>query len=326
MATIPEPLFFTEDNNLQIMTANDIAEIVQQVIALLADDKSVTLFNDTQSNLSSAGRTLVEGLPIADTRLSSGEAAVGGASPPAEGTTGEPETVTTNFNQVGHTTTSGLTLPTDPLPLFRRSDGNIQSMTSTDFLDTFIRPAITLLVSTDNTTSQGGTYRIHTATSLSGHTRVGSQVVFTDTRADVSEYDAANIGTAGTVQDISETINNYYLMEIDANAPSSTIKCPAFKRVDDDIQAYTLTNFNAMLTRYAKYTTTQSNGDRLKYQFATSAPSGGVQKGSSIVDTRLDGSGDRQTLNVGANDYRAQEFPDGTAQTITTTGLYLVRY
>ena len=112
MATIPEPLFFTEDNNLQIMTANDIAEIVQQVIALLADDKSVTLFNDTQSNLSSAGRTLVEGLPIADTRLSSGEAAVGGSSHPAEGTTGEPETVTTNFNQVGHTTTSGLTLPT----------------------------------------------------------------------------------------------------------------------------------------------------------------------------------------------------------------------
>lgn len=326
MATIPEPLFYTEDNNLQIMTAGDISEIVQQVIALYSDNKAVTLMNDTSSAISTAGFTLLSGLPLSDTRLTSGASSVSASSLPGEGTTGEPVTVTEEYSKVGSSTVTGLTLPTNPLPIYRRSDGDIQSMTSVDFLDTFIRPAITLLTSASTGTSQGGTYRIHTATTLSGHTRIGSTEVFLDKRADVSEYAAANIGTAGTTQDLNETINAYYLMEIDANAPSTTIKCPAFKRTDNDIQAYTLSNFNAMLTSYIRYATTQSSGDRIKYEFATSAPSGGAQRGSSIIDTKLDGSGTLAQLNVGANDYRAQEFPDGTAQTVTTTGFYITRF
>jgi hypothetical protein len=35
-----------------------------------------------------------------------------------------------------------------------------------------------------------------------------------------------------------------------------------------------------------------------------------------MTDSRLDGTGDYQTLFVGADDYRAQEFPDGSAQVI----------
>ena len=37
-----------------------------------------------------------------------------------------------------------------------------------------------------------------------------------------------------------------------------------------------------------------------------------------MTDTRLDGSGNYQTRFVNANDYRAQEFPNGTATTIST--------
>jgi hypothetical protein len=37
-----------------------------------------------------------------------------------------------------------------------------------------------------------------------------------------------------------------------------------------------------------------------------------------MADTKLDGSGNYQTRFVGADDYRAQEFPNGTAQTINT--------
>jgi hypothetical protein len=35
-------------------------------------------------------------------------------------------------------------------------------------------------------------------------------------------------------------------------------------------------------------------------------------------DTRLNGSGNYQTRFVNANDYRAQEFPNGSATTINT--------
>ena len=37
-----------------------------------------------------------------------------------------------------------------------------------------------------------------------------------------------------------------------------------------------------------------------------------------MTDTRLNGSGNYQTRFVGADDYRAQEFPDGSPQTINT--------
>ena len=37
-----------------------------------------------------------------------------------------------------------------------------------------------------------------------------------------------------------------------------------------------------------------------------------------MVDQRLNGSGNYQTRFVNANDYRAQEFPDGTPTSINT--------
>ena len=44
-----------------------------------------------------------------------------------------------------------------------------------------------------------------------------------------------------------------------------------------------------------------------------------------MIDTRLDGSGNYQTRFVNANDYRAQEFPNGSPQTITTTFLRITK-
>ena len=37
-----------------------------------------------------------------------------------------------------------------------------------------------------------------------------------------------------------------------------------------------------------------------------------------MSDTRLNGTGNYQTRQVDANDYRAQEFPDGTPTSINT--------
>ena len=44
-----------------------------------------------------------------------------------------------------------------------------------------------------------------------------------------------------------------------------------------------------------------------------------------MTDTKLDGSGNYQTRFVNANDYRAQEFPNGTAVTANTYRLRINR-
>ncbi len=327
MATIPQPLWYRGSDDVQIMSATDISNIVDQVVALYAANQSVTLNVDLEASLTGGGYTILDGLPMADTRLTSGASSTSSTAPPSEATTQEPQTLTTNFNQIGHITTSGLTQPVGPLPLFRRSDGDIQAMSSTDFMDTFIRPAITLLTSSSTTTQQGGTYRAHTASTLSGHTQVGTLKIMTDTRADTASFLAANIGTAGTVQDFPTTIQDYYLLRITPASASTTIRCPAFLRSDNDVQAYSLTAWNDLLEGYVRWATTQSTGDRIKYEVATSAPSGGVQKGTSITDTALTGGTGTYTTNtVGADDYRAQEFPDGTPATISTYGFYITRY
>ena len=303
MATQPQPLFYRGSDDLQIMTATDISNIVAQVIALHAANPAVVL-----TQVSSGGSLGT----INDTRLSSGAASQSTTAFVAEGSTAEPATVTTGFARINQTVTS-VSQPVDPLPLYRRSDGQIQSFTPTDFLDTFIRPAITSLVLEANTTSQGGTFRIHTATSLSGHTLVSSTPVFIDTIADTSSYVASNIGSVGTTQDFPTTVTNYYLMKVDGAAASTTIRVPAFRRSDGDIQAYSLTSWNSLLEGYVRYATSSSSGDRITYSISS-----GTNKGSGMVDTILNGSGNYQQRFVNADDYRAQEFPDGTPTTIAT--------
>jgi hypothetical protein len=44
-----------------------------------------------------------------------------------------------------------------------------------------------------------------------------------------------------------------------------------------------------------------------------------------MANTILNGSGNYQTLQVGADDYRAQEFPDGTPITATTYFLKILQ-
>ena len=57
-----------------------------------------------------------------------------------------------------------------------------------------------------------------------------------------------------------------------------------------------------------------SGGHKLSYNINGS----GNSRGTAIVDTRLNGAGNYQTLQVDTNDYRAQEFPNGSAATIGT--------
>ena len=78
------------------------------------------------------------------------------------------------------------------------------------------------------------------------------------------------------------------------------------------------TTIDDILGDWLRYTAGHSgDGYKITYNAATS---GGNTRGTAMVDTRLDGSGNYQTLQSG-DDYRAQEFPNGSAATITTYNL-----
>ena len=63
-------------------------------------------------------------------------------------------------------------------------------------------------------------------------------------------------------------------------------------------------------------------GKTITYSLGTSTSN--YTKGTGMADTRLNGSGNYQTRFVNNDDYRAQEFPNGTATTINTYYLRLV--
>ena len=187
-------------------------------------------------------------------------------------------------------------------------------MNATDVFDTFIDPAITTLVDGND---RDGTFRIHTATSLSDHTLISSTPVFTDTRADVSAYAA---GSIPETKDQPTTINNYYLFRTNQGS-APTITVPFQLNNSNDFQTYTAANFDAMLLAEIRHHTVNTSGSRIVYSINGS----GNNRGSGMVDTRLDGGGNYQQRFVNANDYRTQEFPNGSPQTINTYFLKITR-
>ena len=195
----------------------------------------------------------------------------------------------------------------------KSAGGDLKSMSLADIKDTFLHPAIDLLVSGSTGTQQGGTYHISTATSVGGSTEVsGSNTpIFTDTRADTSLYSAAGIPEA---LDQPTTISNYYLHKITGSDTSYTL--PVFTTATNQTQSYPEATFESLLQEWIRYTAASSgDGYEINYSYTT-----GTNRGSGMGDTTLNGTGDYQTLQVG-DDYRAQEFPNGTA--VTTNTYYL---
>jgi hypothetical protein len=234
---------------------------------------------------------------------------------PPETTTAEPTTVTVAYariSQVNESTTQPADTSNLAFPVYQ-STGNIYAMTATDMYDTFINDAITTLA---DGTDRPGTYRIHTATSLAGHTLVSATPVFVDTRPDLSLYTAASIPEA---LDQPTTITSFYLMVTDAGS-STAYSAPVFIRAaDNHLQQYTTGTFDTLLQNFMRYAATNVVGKRLTYNINGS----GNNKGSAMTDTNLNGTGNWQIRFGGVNDYRAQEFPNGSEVTTSTYNLRL---
>lgn len=301
-----------DSGNIKQMTSAEVNEIIDQTVYQYSLNPSVTL-----SVVGSGGNMDA----ISDTRLQAGAASTSASAFPSEATTAEPSVVTVNYDRLNKAEASiSPTTDTGKIwPAYYTSAGHIQAMTITDVRDTFLHPAIDLLVSGSTTTQQAGTYTIATSTTLAGATNVDTTPIYADTRADTSAYTAGGIGET---LDQPTTITDYYLHTIDGSNTSYTL--PFYANASNHLQEYDATTFQTLLQEWIRHTAASStDGYKITYEIGTSGS--GNTRGTSIVDTRLNGSGNYQTRFVDANDYRAQEFPDGTPTTINTYNLRIIK-
>ena len=301
-----------DSGNIKEMTSTQVSEIVDQVVYQYSLNPGVTLsVVGSGGNLSS----------ISDTRLQAGAASTSASSFPSEATTAEPSTVTVNYQRLNSANAS-LTPTADTgktWPVYYNSTGHIQAMNLQDVKDTFLHPAIDLLTAASTTTQQGGTYTISTSTSLSGATNVSATPIYSDTRANTAAYTAGGIGET---LDQPTTITNYYLHRINGSNTSYTV--PFYINAGNNLQEYDTSTFQTLLQEWIRYTAASStDGYAISYSIGTSGS--GNTRGSGIVDTKLNGTGNYQPRFVNANDYRAQEFPNGTPTTINTYNLRIIK-
>lgn len=294
-----------DSGNLKQMTTAEINAIIDQFVYQYSLSPSVAL------SVVTSGGSLGT---ITDTRKQAGAMLTSTTAFPAESSTDEPSTVTINYDKI--TSTGSSDTPTADTgttwPVYAATDNHIRAMSLADIKDTFLHPAIDLLTAATTTTQQAGTYHISSATSVSGSTQVSATPVFTDTRANVAAYTAAGIGET---LDQPTTITNYYLYRVDGS--NTSFEAPLFVNASNHLQQYVTATFQSLAQEWIKKTAHESaDGYALSYNLGASGS--GNERGSGMGDTILNGSGNYQTLEVNTDDYRAQEFPDGSAVTAAT--------
>jgi len=308
--TARTPLIYN-GSQLQLMKASDLSNILSLAVYYYGLNPSRTLsVSGSGGNLSS----------ISDTRLQAGAASTGSGSYPSEATTAEPGTVTTAYQRITQASSTSSITTSDTgktFPVYWNGT-QVQAMTEQDFIDTFIYPAINLLTAGTTTSDQAGTYFISTSTSVSGATLVSSTPVYTDSRADTSLYSASNIPEA---LDQPQTITNYYLHILDPVLP--TYNPPLYVDASNNVKQYSAAEIGALFQEYIRnQVVNSSTGYTITYNIDGS----GTLMGSAMVNTVLTGgSGNYQTLFAGGNDYRAQEFPDGTPVTANTYSFKILK-
>ena len=297
-----------DSGNIKEMSSAEVTQIVNQIVYQYSLNPSVSL-----SVVSSGGNLGT----ITDTRLQAGAMSQTNSSFPNEATTAEPSIVTVNYAKlsqliasVSPTADTGKTFP-----VFYNASNQIQAMDLDDIKDTFINPAVDLLTAATTTSQQGGTYHISSTSSVSGSTLVSATPIYLDTRADTSLYTNAGLDSAtGEQLDQPTTITNYYLQQVDGS--DTAYINPFYINAGNNLQEYAAADFKTLLQGWIRSVAASStDGSKITYNLGSSGS--GETRGTGMSDTRLNGTGDYQTRQV-SDDYRAQEFPDGTPTSINT--------
>jgi hypothetical protein len=310
-----------DGTNIVEMTTGERTEWHAYIAYLYAQAPTVTL------TVVSGSGTLTPGLT--DTRMKAGAASQNSSAFVAEGSTAEPATVTgTAYDKI-----TGPTYNTDGsaagdlgavgYPLYINGDSDLQVMTQADYVDTFIYATLDAMIAASETAATNGTYTIATAASVTNYTEVSGAgtAVFIDTRADTSAYAASGIPET---LDQPTTVTSFFLQRQNRARAFPSAAC-LFADSNGDISQGPLaaddSTFNAALAVDIKFRAAEDDaGHKLSYNINGS----GNTRGTAIVDTRLDGAGAYTTNLVNADDYRAQEFPNGSAATIGTNTLKIV--
>lgn len=305
---VRSPLYYST-GNLREMSSTKVNEVITQTIYQYSLNPSVVLTVSSPNNVSPNIGTMD------DTRLIAGATS---SNPSAFPNPPDTTTKTVNRNYVAQTvqTVSAATNSFRDLGYSRPMYWNgsaIVPMTDQDIKDTFIFPAALKLGLATTTTDQGGTYRVHTSSSLSGHTLVessgSSNAIYSDTRADASLYDTVN-----ETADQPQTIQDYFLFKI--NGLNASYSAPISNlTVNDKFQTLSKSNFGSLLQQYIRHAVANESGYQLSYNIGTTGS--GVIRGSGMSDTKLD-SQTRNTKRINSNDYRSQDVPSGSPTTINT--------
>ena len=306
------PIYY-DGTTIAEMTPALITEWKQYIAYLYSTDPTVTV------TVVSASGTLSP--TMADTRLQAGSQSTNASAFVAESSTAEPSTVTVNYDKLTgptYDTSLSANADTNNIAFPAYMDGtDIRAMSLTDYVDTFIYATLDDMISASESASTNGTYTISTSTSVSNYTEVSGSntAVFLDTRADTSAYTSDGIPET---LDQPTTVTSYYLQR---RSDARSFPSQALLLVDSsgDLNQVDLTSdtssFNAILKNDIRhYAAEDTGGHKLSYNINGS----GNSRGTAMVDTKLDGSGNYQTRQVGLDDYRSQEFPNGSPQTINT--------
>ena len=314
MASV-NPLYFNNGNLFQ-MTAGEIEQWRNRLVYQysLAPTVVLTVVANSGANIDA----------MSDTRTQAGAASQSASAFVAEGTTAEPATVTVSYDKINMAfTTSGVGETTDTgtsFPIYFDNDtGAIRAMSLADVLDTFVHPAIAGMINATESAATAGTYTITTAASaISGYTKVSADdtAVFADTRANTGAYSAAGIPES---LDQPTTVTSYYLHRRNGTVivPDKT---PLFIDGSNNLKEFDKDAAATLLGNQLRHEAANStNGNKLSYNVGTTGA--GSVRGSAMTNTKLDGDGLFATLQVNIDDYRSQEFPNGTAQNISLYNL-----
>tara|TARA_Y100001938_G_scaffold150523_1_gene241853 strand:- start:12012 stop:12971 length:960 start_codon:yes stop_codon:yes gene_type:complete len=314
---VRSPLYFSGGNLIEL-SSGEINQWSQKAIYQYSLNPTAVL-----TVVSSSGANIDA---ISDTRLEAGATSQSSTAFVAEASTAEPGTVTVSYDKINlaytatddisNTSDTGTTFPV----YYDSSAGAVRAMNLTDLLDTFIYPAVDLMIAASESSDTAGTYTItSSATAASNYTKVSASdvAVFTDTRADTSAYSSSGIPET---LDQPTTVTNYYLHRRDGSdlTPDRT---PVLIDGSNNIQEFSTSTLADLLGDWLRYTAAHDTGGyKITYSVGTSGS--GNARGTNMLDTKLNGSGNYQTRQVG-DDYRSQEFPNGSPATISTYKLFI---
>ena len=309
-------LLYYDSGDIKEMTTAEMVEVQNRMIYAYGTSPTAVI---TQVSGSGA---LVDSMD--DTRMQAGATSQSSSAFVAEGSTAEPSVVTVTYDKINlaYTATGSISNTTDSgttFPVYFDGTNDIEAMTLADFKDTLIHPAIDLMISGTESSSTAGTYTItNSSSAATNYTNVSTTAVFTDTIANTGAYSSGGIPET---LDQPTTVTNYYLHRRDAaaNTPS---RIPLVIVSGNDLQEMSTATIDDVLGDWLRYTAGHSaDGYKISYNAATS---GGNTRGTAMLNTKLNGSGNYQTYQAG-DDYRSQEFPNGSAVTVTTYNLRINR-